>query len=101
MFVEVALPDDEVSHVEVGQSIDVRLDAYPGQTWQVVVVRVQPRAEIRDDDNVFIAEAELDNSDGRLRPGMKGRAKVRTASRPLGWILFHKPWEYVTKKLIW
>ena len=101
MYVEVALPDDEVSHVKVGQRVDVRLDAYPGQTWQVFVARLQPRAEIRDDDNVFIAEAELDNADGRLRPGMKGRAKVSTPSRKLGWILFHKPWEYVTKKLIW
>jgi len=101
MFVEVAIPDDEVSHVEVGQEIHVRLDAYPGQTWKVFIARVQPRSEIRDDDNVFIAEAKLDNSDSRLRPGMKGRAKVWTPSRKLGWILFHKPWEYVTKKLIW
>jgi multidrug resistance efflux pump len=101
MIVEVALPDDEISHIDVEQTIDVRLDAYPGQAWQVVVAKVQPRSETRERDNVFIAEAELDNIDGRLRPGMKGRAKVRTPHRPLGWILFHKPWEYVTKKLLW
>ncbi|MAD81222.1 MAG: hypothetical protein CMJ50_10315 [Planctomycetaceae bacterium] len=101
MIVEVALPDDEVSHVDIGQTVNVRLDAYPGQTWQVVVTRVQPRSEIRDEDNVFIVEAELDNTDSHLRPGMKGRAKVKTLRRPLGWILFHKPWEYLTKKLLW
>ena len=33
-------------------------------------------------------------------PGMKGRAKVVTGHRALGWILFHKPWEYLTK-LTW
>jgi biotin carboxyl carrier protein len=101
MIVEVALPDDEISHIEVQQTIDVRLDAYPGQSWQVVVANVQPRSETREKDNVFIAEAELDNTDSRLRPGMKGRAKVRTPRRALGWILFHKPWEYLTKKLLW
>jgi multidrug resistance efflux pump len=101
MIVEVALPDDEISHIEVNQKIDVRLDAYPAQSWQIVVQKIQPRSETRERNNIFIAEAELDNSENRLRPGMKGRAKVRTPSRRLGWILFHKPWEYVTKKLLW
>jgi biotin carboxyl carrier protein len=101
MIVEVAIPDDEISHIVEGQTIDVRLDAYPDETWQAIALTIQPRSRIRDDENVFIAEAELDNTDGRLRPGMKGRAKFATHRHPLGWILFHKPWEYVTKKLSW
>ena len=101
MIVEMSVPDDEISYIAVGQKIDVRLDAFPGQTWQTVAARVQPRSEIRGEDNVFIAEAELNNADGRLQPGMKGRAKLETGKRPLGWILFHKPWEYVSKKLSW
>ena len=101
MIVEMSVPDDEISYIAVGQKVDVRLDAFPGQMWETVAARVQPRSEIRDEDNVFIAEAELNNADGRLRPGMKGRAKLETDKRPLGWILFHKPWEYVTKKLSW
>ena len=101
MIVEVAVPDDEISHVSAGQTIYMRLEAYPGQTWQTVVAQVQPRSEILDKANVFIADAELDNTDNRLRPGMEGRAKVETRQRPLGWILFHKLWEYVTKKLSW
>lgn len=101
MIVEIAVPDEEISRVAAGQPVDVRLDAYPGETWRAVVTVVQPRAEIRDQKNVFIAEAELGNADGRLRPGMKGRTKVAADRRSLGWILFHKPWEYATKKLIW
>ena len=101
MVVEVAIPDDEVAHVDTQQTIDMRLDAYPDQVWQAAVEEVHPRSEIRDDQNVFIAEAELDNAEGRLRPGMKGRAKVETQRRPIGWILFHKPWEYASKKLSW
>jgi hypothetical protein len=101
MIVEVAIADDEVSYVSKGQDVTVRLDAYPFRTWRAVLTKVQPRSEIRDQDNVFIGEAELDNSDGALRPGMKGRAKIVTGLRPVGWILFHKPWEYLTKKLRW
>lgn len=101
IIVEVAVPEDAISLTHPGQNIAVRLDAYPDETWQAVVVKIHPRSEIRDEANVFIAEVELDNADGRLRPGMKGRAKIETTRRPLGWILFHKPWEYATKKLSW
>ena len=101
MIVEIAVPDDEISHLRPGQTVDIRLDAYPGRAWEAPLERVQPRAEIRDEQNVFVAEIELSNADERLRPGMKGRAKVATESRPIGWILFHKPWEYVVKRLAW
>lgn len=101
MIAEVAIADDEVAHLREGQSIQMRLDAYPGDDWEAKVLRVQPRSEIRDEENVFIAEAELDNRDGRLRPGMKGRAKITAGTRTLGWIFFHKPWEYLTKMLCW
>lgn len=101
MVVEVAVPDEDVAYVREGQPLFVRLDAYPGKAWPCEIMRVRPRAEIRDQDNVFVAEATLDNADSLLRPGMKGRAKVVTPRRPLGWILFHKPAEYLTKKLTW
>ncbi len=101
MVVEVAIPDDEVSRLAVGQTIDIRLDAYPGQPWQATLQKLQPRSEIRDEQNVFIAEAEVNNARGLLRPGMKGRANVSIGKHSIGWILFHKPWEYATKMLSW
>lgn len=101
MIVEVAVEDAEVASIQGGQPVTVRLDAFPGETWEASVDKVHPRSEIRDDQNVFIAEAALRNDDGRLRPGMKGRAKIVTPDRSLGWILFHKPWEYVGKKISW
>jgi hypothetical protein len=101
MIIEVAVHDDEVSYVCVGQPLEVRLDAYPRETWSAALERLHPRSEIRDGENVFVAEAELDNAQGRLRPGMKGRAKLVVGWRPLGWVLFHKPWEYTTKTIAW
>ena len=101
MIVEVAVSDDQISAICPGQTLYVRLDAYPAESWTLKLKRVQPRSEIRDDQNVFIAEAEVVNDDGRLRPGMKGRAKIDAGRRPLGWVLFHRPWEYIAKKLYW
>lgn len=101
MIVEVAVPESEITRVAADSQVTLRLDAYPGQTWDAVIDHIQPRATIREEQNVFVGEARLDNSDQLLRPGMKGRAKVQSERRPLGWILFHKPWEYATKKLGW
>ena len=99
MTVEMAVPDNEVSYVEVGQSVRVRLESLPSSDQSLHLQRIQPRSEIRDKANVFIAEAPLDNADGLLRPGMKGRAKITTPRQPIYWIVFHKPWQLLRKYL--
>ena len=68
--------------------------------------RSRSRGSIRDPvtrekDNVFLGEIPSDNADGALRPGMKGRATIRTGSRSLAWVLFHRPWNYLMTWLDW
>ena len=66
-------------------------DAIPERSLTATIRRIHPRAELRDGDNVFVAEADILNEDGILRPGMRGQARVSTERHPLGWNLFHKP----------
>jgi biotin carboxyl carrier protein len=101
MIVEIAVPEDEIAHVAVGQSVAVRLDAYPGRTWSGVISRVHPRSELRDHENIFVAEVTLENSDDLLRPGMNGQVKIAGPRHALGWNLFHKSWEALTRSLGW
>lgn len=100
-LVEIEVPDDQLRFVEVGRSISLKLDAFPGRKWKGQVQRVRPLGEIRDQKNVFIAEVRLENRDGELRPGMKGRAKITGPIRPVGWILFHRPYEAVRQWIGW
>lgn len=99
MVVEVAVPDSEISHIREGQHVLVRLVALPGSDQTLSLQRIHPRAEIRDDANIFVAEAALANKGRLLRPGMKGRASIQTPSQPVYWILFHKPWNFLRKYL--
>jgi RND family efflux transporter MFP subunit len=101
MIAEVAVPEAEIAHVRTGQAVRIRLDAYPRRNWIATLDRIQPRAEIRDRANVFVAELTLDNSDELLRPGMKGHAEITGPRRSLAWILFHKAWESVALALGW
>ena len=99
MTVEIAIPEDDIQYVSRGFQAGIRLDSYPDVSWQGVLSRIHPRAEIRDNRNVFVAEFTLANPDERLRPGMLGRARIIGPRRPLFWNLFHKPWQWLRFRL--
>lgn len=101
MTVEMRIPEVDARHVEAGQSARMKFSSYPFRTWDGKIVRVHPRSELVQDANVFIAEVELDNEDGRLRPGMKGWGKVAAGWKPLGWVWLHHAWERARYVFVW
>ncbi|MEQ9406125.1 MAG: efflux RND transporter periplasmic adaptor subunit [Fuerstiella sp.] len=101
MVVELAVPEDDVRHVDEGLQVTLTLDSMPSESFRTTVVRVHPRAELRQHQNVFIADAELDNPERELRPGMRGSARISTGVHSLGWNLFHKPVAHVRGWLGW
>lgn len=101
MTAELAITDEEISGVSSGMPVTLRLDSHPERQWSGALARIHPRSVTREKDNVFLGEIPLDNADGALRPGMKGRATVRTGPRSVGWVLFHRPWNYLMTWLDW
>ncbi|MFN6111911.1 MAG: efflux RND transporter periplasmic adaptor subunit [Planctomycetota bacterium] len=101
MMVELQVPETDARHVQEGQTARMKFNAYPFRSWEGKVARVHPRSELVGESNVFIAEVELDNDDGTLRPGMKGWGKVAAGWRPLGWIWLHHAWERFRYVLVW
>ena len=101
MKVHIGVPEDDIRHVKNQMLTSVQLDAMPSESLTATVSSIRPTAEIFEDDNVFIAEAEMDNSERLLRPGMRGQAKVSTGKQPLGWNLFHKPTAWLVGWLRW
>ena len=93
MTVEVAVPESDILYVREGMRVEVRLDADQSQLKTGKVVRLTPRSETRDHQNIYIAEVELDHPDSTLRPGMKGTAKIISEPHSIGWNLFHKAYE--------
>jgi hypothetical protein len=101
LLCEVEIPDSEMAHIEVGQSLRIMLDTFPGRVFQGKLERVHPRSEIREQRNVFIGQVSLDNASGELRPGMKGKVRVITDWQNLGWIVLHKPWNWLSSCWDW
>ena len=101
MVVELAVPEDDVNAVQPGMPVRIKLDAFPWQHYEASVDRLHPRAEIRDDQNVFIAEVSLANAPHTLRPGMRGQARISAGEAALGWVLFRRPLAAALQWLGW
>lgn len=101
LVAEIAIPEADVMYVADEMSASIKLDAAPGRTIDAVVSRIHPRGEIRDNASVFVAEATVGNLDTTLRPGMSGTAKIRAGRRPIGWLLFHRPYEAARTLIGW
>jgi biotin carboxyl carrier protein len=103
MILEIDVPDRGISRVTAGQPVRFRLEAFAGEPASTQVAKLHPQSEQRDGHNVFIAEAPVLHTDRQLelRPGMRGRAVIESARRPLLWIIGHRLWEFIVTSLFW
>lgn len=101
MIAEIEVSQDDVSFIRAGMSANLRFDAFPHTKWSGAIAKVNPRAELRQGQTVFVAEVHLDNKQRTLRPGMNGRAKITVANRSLGWIIFHRPMDALAQRIGW
>ncbi len=95
MYLEIAVADSDINWVETGMDLTLRLESRARDKFEAVIREVYPVSETKESENVFICLAEIDNREAALRPGMRGKVKIHSGLRPLGWILFHKPWDFV------
>ncbi len=101
MLVEIHIPEREIRMVSVGMPVQFEFDAFPFQTFEGTLQRIHPRAESLESKSVFVGEIEIENTDGQLRPGLKGRARIRGNRYPLGWNLFHHTWDSARRWIVW
>ncbi len=99
--IEAAVSDEDVRWVQAGQRLDYDLDAFRGAARTLHLDHLRPRAEIRDQRNVFVASARLANTAGELRPGMAGVGHIYVGRRALAWVLLHKPLMHLARWLTW
>lgn len=74
VWLEVAVPEAETSGVRLGQTVEARLPAFPGEVLDGKVSAFLPQANL--DSRTVRLRVELDNPDGRLRPGMTAQVRL-------------------------
>ena len=71
------IPERMAPWIKVGQSLDLRVDAFPGTTFAATVSRISPA--VNTQTRTFAFEASAPNRDARLKPGTFARVLLETA----------------------
>lgn len=74
VYIDFALPQQNIGLVSVGQTVHVQIDAFPGRTFAATISAIAPR--VNDATRSISLRATLPNPDEVLRPGMFGQAEV-------------------------
>lgn len=79
LLITVYVPEDQVGLLLVGQIADLAVDSFPGETFEAHIVQISDEAEFTPRNvqtvegrktTVFAVKLQLDNPDGKLKPGM-------------------------------
>ncbi|MBV8050626.1 MAG: efflux RND transporter periplasmic adaptor subunit [Acidobacteriaceae bacterium] len=70
----LAVPERWAGWVKEGATVDLHLEAFPGETFEGRISRINPT--VSQDSRTFEAEALLNNAAGRLKPGFFVQASM-------------------------
>lgn len=101
MVVEIAIPEVDIAHVTQGMPVSLYVHARPNHVRSGSIERIHPKSELREHRNVFVAEVQITDPEGVLRPGMRGQATITTRRHTLAWNLFHKAFYAMRRTLGW
>jgi membrane fusion protein (multidrug efflux system) len=73
--VDFKLPEQFLPSVNVGQTVDVIVDAYPGRTFVGEIYAIDPLVDVNG--RALALRARLPNADMALRPGLFARVLVK------------------------
>jgi RND family efflux transporter MFP subunit len=70
----LAVPERWAGWIDEGTFVDLHVEAFPGETFEGRISRINP--SVSQDSRTFDAEALLDNTKGKLKPGFFVQASL-------------------------
>ena len=70
MWVVVNVDETDIAKIEMGQEVDVGVDAYPDELFTGKVIKVAPQAIVDQNVTTVPVTVELEDADARLKPTM-------------------------------
>jgi RND family efflux transporter MFP subunit len=97
--IDVGFDEQGIVLLRRGAAAAVKLDGYPTRIFRGTIDVISPKGDTAKDSRLFYARITVPNSDGRLRPGMQGRAKISAGWGPVGYVLFRRPAMWIYSQL--
>ena len=101
LVAEMFVSERDVSYLQMNTDIELRVDAYPEKTWHSFLNYIAPISEIKNNENVFVCEAAIGNSNKKLLPGMSGEVRISAGKKPIWWLWLHRPISWFKTKMWW
>jgi len=79
IYAEFQLPQQSLADVKLGQKIVLKVDVFPGTSWEGTVTTVNP--EVDPGTRNVRMRATVENPDGRLNPGMFASVEVQSGEK--------------------
>lgn len=92
---ELAAPQYAAPDLEPGLAGRFVPNAHPERASAITLARIRPQTEQRDARTVLALEANLNDDQLQLQPGMEGMAKLELGRRPVWWIVLHRARDYL------
>jgi membrane fusion protein (multidrug efflux system) len=73
------LPESYFGKLKLGQQVEIKLDAFSGQTFKATLMAIDPL--IDQAGRSLSLRAKLDNPEGKLRPGMFANVRLILSER--------------------
>ena len=81
LFIIADVDETDIGSVELGQSVTITADAYPGKSFQGKVQRIAPQGKVENSITIFKVKIEvLGSGKNILKPMMSSNIEIVTAS---------------------
>ena len=80
LWARIYLPERELSQIRVGQLAELRMQAYPDETFSSAIKMISPTVD--SESGTIKVTLEIDRHRNLLRPGMFGTVYIATETRP-------------------
>ncbi|HVX39797.1 MAG TPA: efflux RND transporter periplasmic adaptor subunit [Gemmatimonadaceae bacterium] len=74
---QVTVDEVEMGNVRVGLPATVAVDAFPDRTFNAIVEKIEPQAQVVQGVTFFPVQISIDNKEGLLMPGMNGEVTIK------------------------
>lgn len=74
MRLRFTVPQTDISRISIGQEVKISVDAYPQNTFLGSITAIEPAVSLQS--GLIQVQADIPNSDGKLRSGMFARANI-------------------------
>jgi len=75
IYVDFPVPEQHLDVLAGGQTVEIRIDAFPGETFAGVIASID--AKVNQETRNVLVRAEVANAERRLLPGMFANVDVR------------------------